>query len=307
MLLKKFYSAPLYPLTTVDYTLTTEQSITLTVTGGVSINIPNVPTYINKVCIYRSTVVDTETLLFEYELPELITKKINLGFGLTLVDDGSYTPSLTPYPTSTALTVSEQKAIPTPGYTLTATDGSLVADTYYYRVAFYISESNVAPKFVSNEAEVFLYQQDLSELIAYSSLDLEGLVGSEFVEIADIYTYIDPFFEDVVLLTEMVGSNSVKRQELVSGARVFKKSVLGQIQVSVSASSLTVPVDSLVTLIVEPSYIELELLENVLVGTPELISDVSLKKYSDAGSVNFYPTQRCRFLYAFAAPYFKVV
>lgn len=300
----KFFSVPVVTVSSGDNTTTNEQSINLPSGGGVKITL-NVPCCVDSVLIYRSNSSNSETLLEELVLEDNLKKQPKVSFPLTYIDSGILTPGLDTYPTLTTLSDPVREAIPDPEFTLTETTGSLPAGDYYYRVAFHVPNNTLAPVFTDKDVSVFTYRPELTSALCYTSEDMS--LEAYYVEEPDPYTYIDPFYSDVIKVGAQVGTKLIQEQEIVAFGTVIKKSVIGPIPVDIQLSARTYVVNKPVTIALDPPNISLEVLENKLVGTPEYLQGTVIKRYSSPGSINFYLSTRARFLYSASTIFFKVV
>ncbi len=299
----KFYKTTCIPITNATETDSNEQNISVSVDAGVLLKF-HVPAVAAGIRIYRSTVADAETLLIDIPLPDELRKKPIVAIPFSFRDTGDLSPGVITYPLTNGLNNFEQEAIPTPVFTLEEVDGSLPADTYYYRVSFY-SVVDVAPAYTEKDVYIKFYTPDVTEVMLYTREDMTSELN--YTLVSDPFAYIELIRDDLLFTGVNLGVESFYAQQLNIGGELVKKYIYQQIPVIMSLSDPTYLIDKPVIMNLVPNDVEVEVIENLLIGPAQYFSGVVSKVFSEPGSVVYFPSERSKFLFAISGGSFKVV
>lgn len=301
----KFYTVDTVQVTNVGETLTQEVSITVPADSTVNLDFV-VPVASRGFRVYRSLISNEEVLLAEVLFEDVLMIKPVVSYNYRFSDNGSLATNLTEYPLTTPLTSEEQTVYPVPEVTpsLSGEEGLLAADTYFYRVSF-LSSAGIWLPFTEAKIKTRLYTEDGSTAIVTSEDTLTSYPAYD--ELPDPFTYIDSFYTDVEMSTVASSLQSYPAQEIVVGGNIYVLPLDNKISVYIGTKNRTVLKDKPVNVFLFPADVEVELLENELVGTGVKYKGVFTKVFNDEGSVAYFLTKRAQVFFNLSNSAFKVV
>lgn len=300
----QFFETTPFEVNKFSETLSNELSIIVNNPASVFIDLL-VPSVARGLRVYRSDSTNSETLLAEVLFPDLIKKRPVISFPYRFIDSGDLTPGVENYPILTDLTVNESKVLPTPNFTLTEdnSEGSLASDEYFYRVTF-LSEPVLGLPFKEEVVDIRLYKTDLSSVLVTS---LDDISDSDYSLVSDQFDYAGDVFDTFSPAIISANGQTVPGQELKVGSNIIVMPLAQPLVVSLRTETSNVVVNTPVTVMMFPPDLEVEVVENNLVGPTQRISGIVTKVFTETGSITYMLSQRAQLLYIFGGSSIRVV
>lgn len=301
----KYFKAPVEFINVVGETTTQERSITVDADSSVKISL-FVPRVAAGIRVYRSTASNAETLLLDIALPESFRNQPSVSAFMEFVDSGTLSPGVTPYPETTNLSSAELSVVPEPDFALSSGSGQLGAGEYFYRVSFY-TVIDFAPKFIPTEDTSYrYYRPDAGEIFLMSGSDL-SLIDPSYEEVMNPFAYVSAISPTLLFNNVTVDGESRLEQSVFVGSG-FRKKYMAPLQtVSIKTDSAVYTAGSPVFLSLSPPGVSVEVLENTLKGTPQILRSTSIRVYDSEQSISFFASDNTKLLYVLSGGSFKVV
>lgn len=301
----RYFKAPVQFINIVGETTTQEKSITVSDDSSVKISL-YVPRVAAGIRVYRSTTANVETLLLDIALPDSFRNQPSVAAFMDLFDLGTLSPGSTPYPETTNLDPFELSLVPEPDFSLSSGSGQLAANEYFYRVSFY-TVPDFAPKFIPTEDTSFrYYRPDAAEILLMSGSEL-SLIDSSYEEVVDPFAYVSAIAPTLLFNNVTVDGESRLEQSVFVGSG-FKKKYMAPLQtVSIKTDSTVYTAGNPVFLSLSPPGVSVEVLENTLKGTPQILKSTSIRVYDSEQSISFFASDNTKLLYVLSGGSFKVV
>lgn len=291
----KFYECDVIEIINEDSTLTQTQNIFVENESLVEISL-HVPLFAAGVRVYRSTEPDQEKLLLDIPFSDSFRNRPQASSYLVIRDTGNLTPSLDSFPVSTTLTSEEQRAIPIPEFSLsTMPGGTLISDTYHYRLSFY-TKKDIAYVYTNKNVSVKYFKPDLSKAMVYTRDDISS--ETSYTEILNPFEYIGSISGEIIHSDVFMNGESYVSQKLLYEGNFINKIVAPVIPVSIKTEANTVLVSKPVLFSLSPSDIEIQVLENSLKGTPQTMLGTVVKVFTEEGSLSYFPSDAAKFLFS---------